>query len=533
MDETVDCISDLPIFIIHHIMSFLSAKEAARTSILSKRWRQFQSSFPIFDFIQHNFRGLEDTSPYTLIFLRENRKFRRSLKRFIRVVDRSLSRFCKLNLSMQELRICISVIDLQRSPPLFDKWIRLALENGLKDLDFEIISDEENNEVFTYTLPQTIFSANLLTSLRLGGCKFEQPSYAMSFHSLKELCLDRIYLNDQMVQKLISECHLLEDLWLENCSGLKFLCICEAHKLKILTIRSESIELESINIVVPGLQQLSLIFTLSWGGPRVVDVAACPLLEKLYLTSFKLKDEEFHNFISKFPLLKDLLLCGCLLLERIKISSNQLKYLSIKSCANLKAIDRNPFPIISINSRCPWKKIEFTCRDDLDGCWFLNLKEFLGLSNQIDDLTLELRLSQSLFNLYELSRCFNSLPVGVGSLMLWMDLSDVSPSEYEIVLDGIFWICYPRTLCLSTTYEEQHPFIVECLFYAFVYDELKNSNSDDIKSWRYYLMDAKIESFKHFRGLMLNSDQLNQFMDEWPKFPDGFLRLHLDWCFSE
>lgn len=112
MDETVDCISDLPIFIIHHIMSFLSAKEAARTSILSKRWRQFQSSFPIFDFIQHNFRGLEDTSPYTLIFLRENRKFRRSLKRFIRVVDRSLSRFCELNLSMQELRICISVIDL-------------------------------------------------------------------------------------------------------------------------------------------------------------------------------------------------------------------------------------------------------------------------------------------------------------------------------------------------------------------------------------------------------------------------------------
>lgn len=54
--------------------------------------------------------------------------------------------------------------------------------------------------------------------------------------------------------------------------------------------------------------------------------------------------------------------------------------------------------------------------------------------------------------------------------MLWMDLSDVSPSEYEIVLDGIFWICYPRTLCLSTMYEEQHPFIVVRLFYAFVYD---------------------------------------------------------------
>lgn len=73
MDETVDCISDLPIFIIHHIMSFLSAKEVARTSILSKRWRQFQSSFPIFDFSQHNFRRSEDASRYTLFFLRKNR----------------------------------------------------------------------------------------------------------------------------------------------------------------------------------------------------------------------------------------------------------------------------------------------------------------------------------------------------------------------------------------------------------------------------------------------------------------------------
>lgn len=46
---------------------------------------------------------------------------------------------------------------------------------------------------------------------------------------------------------------------------------------------------------------------------------------------------------------------------------------------------------------------------------------------------------------------------------------DVSQSDYEIVLDGIFWICYPRTLCLYAGYEEQHPFIVVRLVYAFVY----------------------------------------------------------------
>lgn len=50
MDENVDRISDLPPSIIHHIMTFLSPKEVARTSILSTSWNQFRNSFPILDF---------------------------------------------------------------------------------------------------------------------------------------------------------------------------------------------------------------------------------------------------------------------------------------------------------------------------------------------------------------------------------------------------------------------------------------------------------------------------------------------------
>lgn len=55
MDETVDQISDLPPSIIHHIMTYLSAKEVTRTSILSTSWNQFQNSFPILDFDLMNF----------------------------------------------------------------------------------------------------------------------------------------------------------------------------------------------------------------------------------------------------------------------------------------------------------------------------------------------------------------------------------------------------------------------------------------------------------------------------------------------
>ena len=55
MDEKIDAlnrISDLPEFIMHHILSFLPRKEAVKTSLLSTKWNCVWSSFPILDFDQ-------------------------------------------------------------------------------------------------------------------------------------------------------------------------------------------------------------------------------------------------------------------------------------------------------------------------------------------------------------------------------------------------------------------------------------------------------------------------------------------------
>ncbi|GAY59900.1 hypothetical protein CUMW_198030 [Citrus unshiu] len=539
MDETMDRISDLPTFIIHHIMSFLPAKEAARASILSKRWEKFHSSFPILDFDQHNFGCLADASGHTLNALRENREFRTCLARFIDAVDLSLSRFCNLKFSVQKLRIVIGVLDPEHLPPLLDKWIALAIENGVKELDFQILPDIKDY-VHTYTLPQTVFSANFLTHLRLAGCKLEQPCYAMCFLSLKKLHLYGVYITEQMVQKLLHECHFLEDLNFFECLGLKLLCISGAHKLKILTIETLSSELKGVKIVASSLQQLTLQFPFEGQGTPVVDIAVCPNLKKF--RAFNLLGQEFCTLISKFPLLEDLSLFACSSFERITISSYQLKHLSLVHCASLKAINidapnllscnfwYNPFPIISINSQCSWN-IHFNCQDDHDGGWFLNFKDFLRISKKIEELSIDFLSNQSLFNLYKFSRCCNSLPIQVETLRLRMVLTDISPSEYEILLDGVFWICYPRTLSLSTV-NKGRPFIV------WLYDYLRNPAkkcccSDHTKSWWHYLKDAKIESFKLIHGRKFNADELHQLIDEWPQVPDGDLQLHLDWCFND
>lgn len=263
----MDRITELPTFIIHHIMSYLSAKEIARTSILSKRWCLFCISFPILEFDQCYFLG----KAITLMDISDEKKF-------MAFVEASLFRFCKLRFRMQELRLFQSFLDVKGSAPLLDKWIGLAVDNGIKDLVLMVHNMTQEDTVCI--LPQTIFSAKSMATLSLFGCRMEQPSDTTTIRldSLKKLTLENVYINDQMFQKLTSECPSLEDFEISACWGLKNLCVSKAHKLKKLAIYTFYEDIDIVEIVVPSLQQLTLLFCNGEMRPRVVkavDVNFC------------------------------------------------------------------------------------------------------------------------------------------------------------------------------------------------------------------------------------------------------------------
>ena len=60
-------------------------------------------------------------------------------------------------------------MDVKGSAPIVDRWLQLVVEDGVRELDFENITDENR----VYTLPQAIFFANSVTHLGLVWCRLE------------------------------------------------------------------------------------------------------------------------------------------------------------------------------------------------------------------------------------------------------------------------------------------------------------------------------------------------------------------------
>ncbi|KAK4851094.1 hypothetical protein QYF36_012386 [Acer negundo] len=76
----------------------------------------------------------------------------------------------------------------------------------------------------------------------------------------------------------MSRCSLLEDLHL-SCLGLKHIYVSKPHKLKIISIRELPHELQSVEIVVPSLQQ----FSFDRYRSILIDMVECPNLMALAL----------------------------------------------------------------------------------------------------------------------------------------------------------------------------------------------------------------------------------------------------------
>ncbi|OMO54081.1 hypothetical protein CCACVL1_28072 [Corchorus capsularis] len=482
----MDRISDLPPHVIHQIMSHLSTKEVAQTTLLSKQWKDYlRPSFPILKFSHSDFIDIKEEKRGNLlycwdmdqVFKHYPHKFEESMKGFTEFVDATLDHFCKMKLMMDQFKLIIGTTgNLESWSCLVDKWIELALEHQVKDLTLQIFHCQ------LYLMPESVFSAKSITNLHLHNCKLNHPytSNAFKFHSLKELKLVQVNLDELMIQKLTSDSHLLEVIKLIECQGFANCHVPELPRLWDIYISTKEY-LISIEIAAPNLHYFHLVsYKLERPFCRF-NLASCPNLRNLWLCGKVIADDHtFQDLISKYPLLESLGVLYCDNLRKVSISSQRLEQLEFSECNELEVVhidtpnllkfcfECNQVPIASINAPCPWIITLGTGRE-VDTHWYLKLKEFLGTSNHIKEL--------------------------------WMNI-------------------FFRERVYETLLARRD---VDCCSYS------------SVNCWRHYLKDVKIQSFECGGIINCDPDQNldgDALMKAWPMLPQGVVHFALEWCFD-
>ncbi|XP_074282002.1 FBD-associated F-box protein At5g56380-like [Silene latifolia] len=501
---SVDRISELPEFILHHILSILDTKEAGRVIVLSKRWHYAWSSIPVLDFRPLYLKEFRDR-PYDYDD--------DTVERFVGFIDKTLERYFMRKYRITKMYLELCKVD-EKLKPLVDKWIMIAVQNQIQRLEIQI-NDLENK----YKLPEILFCAKSLNYLKCEGAAL--PFYeTMELVSLEYLILVPETVDDDMLQRIISSCPLVEI----DISYYKCLTKISLPWMKKVNGGAES---SGNGTMQSNLQEYPLqkfvcrgfLGELSW--PWSMNVIALRNLRKLEFNSVPIRDDIISELSYGLVVLESLVLSGCFMLECINISSNSLKRLEISSNSELmKATIDAP------------KLLEFLCICDVrtslsliravDHCnaqfvsscsysttiWLVKLKKFLLETNFFKSLLIRFHFvldsSEIAFKEDQLRNAGTGVPYKLRELKLHGASSrNLTESSLLAFLNGLFWCCRPDVLSISTKSQD----VVAKLILSILQEKAE--------CWKDPLKNVEVESI------------------EYPRLPSGLsvvlIRLRLSW----
>ncbi|KAG7538163.1 F-box-like domain superfamily [Arabidopsis suecica] len=188
----MDSISQLPDALLLGILSLLPAKDVVATMVLSKRWQFLWMFVP---------KLIYDDSYQNIEF-----------ERFSRFVYRSLL--------LHEAPV-IETLHFKLGPKSgvvdIGVWTRTAVKRCVRDLIVEM--DCCSSSTAPVMLPRSLYSGcSILVKLKLKKVVLVDVTSPFSFPSLKKLTLKSVkYPDDEFVQRLLSNCPVLESLYVKQC----------------------------------------------------------------------------------------------------------------------------------------------------------------------------------------------------------------------------------------------------------------------------------------------------------------------------
>ncbi|KAJ1687825.1 hypothetical protein LUZ63_019215 [Rhynchospora breviuscula] len=242
--EGLDMISELPNCILHSILSFLPAQDAARTSVLSSGWRHLWEEAPL---------RLDDES------LCRNEQLVSRIFYAHRGPIESFRLFCYTRATI-------------------DGFVESAVKRGIRELTLEGYGHH------SFELPPSLVPCNSLhqLSLRLGEFPHRVLPLPSIFPNLKELRLSCVELHNDLLQILLSTCGSLDTLHLIDCWDPSVVSI-SSPRLRKFSWKSSAVD-ELIIKDTPNLESFKLdVYAPAHTGVKVLDAPKLQFLGFLCL----------------------------------------------------------------------------------------------------------------------------------------------------------------------------------------------------------------------------------------------------------
>ncbi|TYI91684.1 hypothetical protein E1A91_D02G011000v1 [Gossypium mustelinum] len=277
-----DRISNFPDHIRCHILSFLPIQEAVRASIISTKWRNLFASISTVDFDTYLLCGLTD----------------RNVDSFKNFVDRLLKFPDQLSLDCFRIR-GDEIASWNDGDHDFDVsgWICGAVCRGVKEIDLYL-------DNFCHTLPALLFTCHSLRTLTLVAKDskiFEVPS-EVCLRNLKTLCITNSVLIGDSLNRLISNCHVLEDLTFDE--SLNYVVVINAPNL--VYFRYDSVLVKGYSL--SNMKSLEKAEICIWFGSSNYETSAIHLFQGICnVRSLRLTIHEVIPLTSRFPILHNLI----------------------------------------------------------------------------------------------------------------------------------------------------------------------------------------------------------------------------------
>ncbi|CAN0926092.1 Putative F-box/LRR-repeat protein At3g28410 [Linum grandiflorum] len=445
----VDRISDLPEKIIHLILGSLpSHEEAARSSILSRRWLGLWSTYPVVEFRRRNDIKFQSFAAAT------------SKRVKLAVPPLLLDTF---SISLGSPRSCSSDDD-----PDTQNWLRYGelLLSSLGSTRSPLKVVFKNH---LHTEHSASLDARLLTFFNRGRTKFlELEGFDLSglhdfkMENLQKLSLKRGVVSQQSFPSCLANAPRLEKLSLERIEGIDSLDISASNFPSLKSLNFDAYA----QIFYLNLSSAPLLETLSFlGDCKLLNVVSAPCVKSVHLSpKGELSRIMLEELISKFPSLESLCFNASHISsdnDKLRISSGTLRELTfIQSMSKMEfEIDAPNLETLTIHTsglkiNSTVVKVPPTCRcvldyalfgDTITTSWFIKLSKCLAaLAPHFRrlDFKLDISLSTKVSKLdTSLIRCQSTPLMAISVLQSRSDQSLFSYINKQIKMENLEKCC--------------------------------------------------------------------------------------------